>query len=83
MFRKSNAATAQAISKSVEALVGTLQTVSSVLPDISRFAAVEDIQRGVSMPAATLLGSLRVAAGFGLPLLALAYLFFRYKEVAP
>ena len=57
--------------------------VSSVLPDVSQFSALEDIQEGVAVPPSTLNASLQVALGFGIPLLVLAYVFLKYKEVAP
>jgi ABC-type transport system involved in multi-copper enzyme maturation permease subunit len=83
MFKDSNAATTRTVSESVEALVKMMNLVSSVLPDVSQFAALEHIQQGVAVPPATLLASLQVALGFGIPLLVLAYVFLKYKEVAP
>ena len=69
--------------ETVDVLVKTMGIVSSVLPDVSQFAALEDIQEGVAVPPSTLLASLQVALGFGIPLLVLAYVFLKYKEVAP
>jgi hypothetical protein len=83
MFKGSNAATYRTVSESVDALVKMLGLVSSVLPDVSQFAAVEHIQQGVAVPPAAILASLQVALGFGIPLLVLAYVFLKYKEVAP
>jgi hypothetical protein len=80
----SNAATSNAVSKSVDALVGMLHTVSAVLPDISKFSALQDIQQGLSIsPTQVLLPSLLVLLTFGLPLMVLSYIFLKYKEVAP
>lgn len=75
--------TSRAVSESVDALVIMLSRVSSVLPDIGQFAAIEDIQRGLAIRPATLLASLQVTLGFGIPLLILSYLLLKYKEVAP
>jgi hypothetical protein len=83
MFKGSNAATYRTVSETVDVLVKTMGIVSSVLPDVSQFAALEDIQQGVAVPPSTLLASLQVALGFGIPLLVLAYIFLKYKEVAP
>ncbi|HEV8606000.1 MAG TPA: hypothetical protein VGQ99_11565 [Tepidisphaeraceae bacterium] len=83
MFKGSNAATYRTVSETVDILVKTMGIVSSVLPDVSQFAALEDIQQGVAVPPVTLLASLQVALGFGIPLLVLAYIFLKYKEVAP
>ena len=83
MFKGSNAATYRTVSESVDALVKMMGLVASVLPDVSQFSALEDIQQGVAVPPATLLASAQVALGFGIPLIVLAYVFLKYKEVAP
>jgi ABC-type transport system involved in multi-copper enzyme maturation permease subunit len=75
--------TAKVVSKSVEALSKMLSTVSAILPDISKFSATEDIERGVSITWTTLGDSLAVVLIFGLPMTVLAYLFLKNKEVAP
>jgi ABC-type transport system involved in multi-copper enzyme maturation permease subunit len=77
------AAESQAISKSVEALAGLLRTLGAILPDIGVFAAMQDIERGMRVPLYVLLDSGLMVLIFGLPLLALSYLFLKYKEVAP
>lgn len=71
------------VSRSVEALSAMLRTMAEVLPDISRFAAVQEIERGLQVSPVVLAQSGMVLLMFGLPLLAMAYVFFRYKEVAP
>lgn len=76
-------ASSVAVSRSVEALSAGLRNVAQVLPDISRFSAIEDIERGLQVPRIALTHSGAELATFGLPLLALAYVFLRYKEVAP
>ena len=83
LVKGSNAATYRTVSDTVDVLVKTMGIVSSVLPDVSQFGALEDIQQGVAVQHATLLASLQVALGFGIPLLVLAYIFLKYKEVAP
>ena len=60
-----------------------LRGVSSVLPDISKFAAVEDIERGVTISVQRLRDPLLVLLTFGLPLLVISYVILRNKEVAP
>jgi len=76
-------AMARVVSQSVDGLASMLTTVAGFLPDISRFSAVADIERGLLVPPAVVLESAMVLALFGLPMLALAYVFLRYKEVAP
>ena len=71
------------VSDSVEALAKMLNILTKVLPDITQFSALEDIERGVSLPMSRLTDGLAVIGGFGLPLTVLAYVFLRNKEVAP
>jgi hypothetical protein len=54
-----------------------------VLPDISKFAAVEDIERGVTISMDRIRDPLLVLLTFGLPLLVISYVILRNKEVAP
>lgn len=74
---------AKTVSRSVEALAKLLNLVSNVLPDISQFAAVEDIERGLTIPSQRLTAPLLVLLVFGLPMLVLSYVILRNKEVAP
>jgi ABC-type transport system involved in multi-copper enzyme maturation permease subunit len=76
-------ATSKAISESVEALNNTLNRVAMVLPDISKFDAIDDIEKGWAVRAGTLLDAATVLFMFGLPLSVGAYLVLRNKEVAP
>jgi hypothetical protein len=76
-------AQAQAISATVERLNKVLAGVSAVLPDIDRFPATEDIERGISIPSDKLFNALLATLCFGLPLSVLAYVFLKNKEVAP
>lgn len=77
------AAQARVVSSTVNALNSFMQTVGSVLPDISRFSATEELERGVSVPFSRLADAGKVAFGFGIPLMVLAYIFLKNKEVAP
>ncbi len=74
---------ARVVSTSVNAMTEAVRMVGSVLPDISRFAATEDLERGISIPAGRLGSAAGVAFGFGVPLMVLAYVILRNKEVAP
>jgi hypothetical protein len=76
-------APAKAVSATVERLSGFLNFMSTILPDIDQFAAVEDIERGVTISAKRLQDAAAVALGFGLPLTVLAYVVLKNKEVAP
>jgi hypothetical protein len=76
-------APAKAVSATVEQLSWFLNFASTVLPDISRFTAVEDIERGVTVSAKRLGDAAAVALGFGIPLTVLAYVVLKNKEVAP
>jgi ABC-type transport system involved in multi-copper enzyme maturation permease subunit len=71
------------VSDSVEALAKMLNILSNVLPDITKFSALEDIERGVSLPISRLTDSLTVIGMFGVPLMVMSYIFLRNKEVAP
>ncbi|HWP39546.1 MAG TPA: hypothetical protein VNL70_01380, partial [Tepidisphaeraceae bacterium] len=77
------ASQAKVVSASVEAMARLLNALSKVLPDIGRFSAIEDIERGVTISAARLLAPLAVLGAFGLPMMVLSYVFLRNKEVAP
>jgi len=74
---------ARIVRTSVGALTGALNFVSAFLPDLSKFAATEHIERGVSIPASTLRDAAWVLVGYGVPVILLAYLILRKKEVAP
>ncbi len=76
-------APAKAVSATVERLSGMLNFLSTILPDINRFAALEDIERGVTISGERLAAAAAVAAGFAIPLIALAYVILKHKEVAP
>lgn len=73
----------ETVNRSVEALNQFMTTVAKILPDVSRFAVIDDIDRGISMPWSRLVDPLLVLAAFGLPVVVLSYVFLRRKEVAP
>jgi ABC-type transport system involved in multi-copper enzyme maturation permease subunit len=76
-------AKAKAFQASIEKLSWALNAFSSILPDISKYAAVEDIERGISIPWVKMREALGVTLGFGLPLVLLSYVVLKNKEVAP
>ena len=77
------AARAKVVSQSVNALSSALKAFATILPDISQYAATEDIERGITIPAVKLKDAAVVTFGFGIPLVVLAYVLLRNKEVAP
>lgn len=83
LFKGAAAPVVETVSQSVEKLSSLLNLASRVLPDISRFAALESLEKGNALPLAVIGDSLLVLAGFGLPVVVLSYVFLRRKEVAP
>ncbi|MGH7178782.1 MAG: hypothetical protein ACREJC_15495, partial [Tepidisphaeraceae bacterium] len=73
LFRSADPNVAKTVSTSVEMLTKMLNAVSTILPDISKFSAVEDIERGVAVPAMNIVQSLRIIIVFGIPLMVVAY----------
>lgn len=71
------------VARSVDLLNKLLTTFSGVLPDLSKFASIEDLERGVNISTQRLVDPLLVLLTFGLPLLVIAYVILRNKEVAP
>jgi hypothetical protein len=65
------------------ALNKLLAFTAKVLPDLDKFRVTEDIERGVTIPTRSLVDPLTVILTFGIPVLILAYVFLRRKEVAP
>jgi ABC-type transport system involved in multi-copper enzyme maturation permease subunit len=76
-------AAARIVRGSVNFLTGTLNFIAQFLPDVSKFPVTEDIERGVSMPAAKVGAAAWVLLGYGLPVTLLGYMILRNKEVAP
>ena len=71
------------VSKSIEALARLLNYSAKVLPDIAQFASIEDLERGQSITPRRIWDALGVLGSFGAPIVVLAYVFMRNKEVAP
>jgi hypothetical protein len=83
IFRIKDPAKGRAVTESMELLNGVLRGTAAVLPDISRFPVVEDINRGVSIAPSALWQATREVLLYGMPLIAVTYLVLRNKEVAP
>jgi len=82
-FKFTDVAISKVVSTGVDSLTHALNIVSNVLPDTSRFDAIEDIEQGVSISSDKLLAALAVLGGFGVSGIVLAYLILLGKEVAP
>lgn len=82
-FAGNNPGLARVVSGSVDALTASFSLVTSVLPDITPFGVTEQIERGTTIALSQVASPLMVLAVFGLPLIALSYVFLRNKEVAP
>jgi hypothetical protein len=74
---------AEAVANSVNALSGSLQIVGAGLPDIDRFSAISQIEKGIVVSATDVREALGVLLGFGLPATVLAYLVLKNREVSP
>jgi hypothetical protein len=82
-FKFTDVAISKVVSTGVDSLARGLNLLSNVLPDTSRFDAIEDIEQGVSISGDRLMEALMVLGGFGAPAIVLAYLILLGKEVAP
>jgi hypothetical protein len=82
-FKFTDVALSNVVSNGVDKLSAALNQLSKVLPDTSKFDAIEDIEQGVSISSGRLLEAFAVMIGFGAPGLVLAYVILRGKEVAP
>jgi hypothetical protein len=82
-FPKAGSVETRVFTDTYGALNAMLRFVAGLLPDLDQFRVTEDIERGVTIPYKSLLDPLRVLVTFGGPVLLLAYLFLRRKEVAP
>jgi hypothetical protein len=78
-----NAVGTRVFTDTVSTLNKFLTFTAKVLPDVDQFRVTEDIERGVTIAPKALLDPLLVILTFGLPMLILAYVFLRKKEVAP
>jgi hypothetical protein len=83
LFGPQSPAATKVVSSTVDNLSRLLNAVAKWLPDISQFAATEDLERGVTIAPRVVIASIKVILAFGLPLTVLAYVFLKNKEVAP
>jgi ABC-type transport system involved in multi-copper enzyme maturation permease subunit len=83
LFGPQSPAATKVVSSTVDNLSRLLNAVAKWLPDISQFAATEDLERGVTIAPRVLIASIKVILVFGVPLTVLAYVFLKNKEVAP
>ena len=67
----------------IDTLGKTLAVIAAFLPDIGGFQPTADIERGISVPLSRLGSAGWVLLGYGLPMVVLAYLILKRKEVAP
>jgi len=82
-FRVQDQAVAKTLSEGVNLLSNGLASVSQLLPDTSRFDAIQDIEHGNALPLSNIGEAAWVLAMFGMPSIVFAYLILRAKEVAP
>jgi ABC-type transport system involved in multi-copper enzyme maturation permease subunit len=82
-FKISDPSSAQVVAGTVDWLSTGLRGLSACLPDVEMFPVMEDIENGVSIPPAKVLGAMGVIFCYGLPLLVFSYVILRRKEVAP
>ena len=71
------------VSSVTETLARGLNVLAKVLPDITQFAATEDIERGLVVPLSKIGAAIEVLLCYGLAILALAYVRLTFTEVAP
>jgi hypothetical protein len=71
------------VSSVTEALASVLNVLAKILPDISKFAATEDIEQGMVVPMSKMIDALGILACYGLATLVLAYVRLTFTEVAP
>ncbi len=83
LFAGAAPAVTETLTRSMESLTSLTRNMAAFLPDISRFAAMDDLSLGSEMPWGRLAAPLIILVLFGLQIVALSYVFFRNKEVAP
>lgn len=82
-FKFTDVALSSVVSTGVDSLSRVLNVFGHVLPDTTKFDAIDDIEQGVSVSGDRMAEALTVLLGFGIPSLVLAYLIMLGKEVAP
>jgi ABC-type transport system involved in multi-copper enzyme maturation permease subunit len=75
--------TARVVSSAFDGLARMLNLIANFLPDIDAFSTIHRLERMSAVGSEQLLTGLIVLVLFGLPMLTLAYVFLRNKEVAP
>ncbi len=83
IFGVKDPAPVTAITDSLQVLSDILRNGAKILPDINRFPAFEDIERGINIGGAKVRDALGETLGYGIPILLLTYLILKRKEVAP
>jgi hypothetical protein len=76
-------AVGESVSQTVEALARGMGIVQRFLPDLSAFPVTEQIERGAALPMREIAQAAIMSLGFAIPLVVLAYVFLKEKEVAP
>jgi hypothetical protein len=82
-FKFTDAPVAKMVSSSVDALSSGMRYFARLLPDMSRFEAIEDIEQGDSIPMARVIEALEILAAFAVPATVVAYVILKFREVAP
>lgn len=77
------AAKAQVVSTTVGAMNKLMHQLAEVLPDIGPYSSTDQLEQGRSLTPDAVIVPLASTAVFALPMLVLAFVFLRYKEVAP
>jgi hypothetical protein len=80
---QSDPVTGRVVRESVDALGRMLELVATFLPDVASFQATADIERGITVSGERLARAGWVLLGYGAPVVMLAYLILKRKEVAP
>ena len=78
-----DAAAVRVVETGFDALGNTVAVIARFLPPVAPFDASELVGDGRRVPAGQLISAAGVVVGFGLPLLTVAYVVLRNKEVAP
>jgi hypothetical protein len=82
-FKFTDAAVSSVVSSSVDALSKGLNTLALVLPDLSKFDAIDNLQNGVSLSMTQIDDSIWGLLAFAVPATIAAYVILKNKEVAP
>jgi hypothetical protein len=75
--------TARVVANAFDGLARLLNLIANFLPDVNAFSTVDRLERMSAVGGEQMLSAMIVLVFFGLPMLTLAYVFLRNKEVAP